>query len=115
MKRIKENKEYEKKFGKIPSKERKMMFFNKKGKITDMSSKKDNNGKEKAKSEEKKLGKKSDVKTLQKVSRIAETKSPKMQQPKSQPVKSTQAQNPQGTDKPVDIGSFSFKKGSKKT
>ena len=105
-KRIKANKEYEKLYGKIPPKERKTLFFNKGKAKTLPTSKKDALSKIKAKSKETK----SDVKTLQKVAKVEESKPVVSKKPIITP-----AVKPASPSKPVDIGSFSFKKGGKKT
>lgn len=94
-KRIKENKEYEKVYGKIPKKERKTLFFNKK------------KGKEKP---------------LPTTKQDTQPKTKAPSKATTTPVKSTLTKSgstPSKTistpSKPVNIGSFSFKKRSKKT
>ncbi len=93
-KRIKANKKYEKTYGKIPSKERKTLFYNK-GKAKPLPTKKEDT---QVKTKEAK------IKPV-KPAKLAKVKS--KQEISSKPV--------QTQSKPVNIGSFSFKKGGKKT
>jgi cysteine-rich repeat protein len=96
FKRIKENKEYEEKYGKIPKKERKTLFYSK-GKAKPLpTTKKDTEITGKSKKEGKE---------------IKESKGAKATESKS----TTPSSSGSSSSKPVNIGSFSFKKGGKKT
>ena len=94
-KRIKANKEYEKVHGKIPKKERKTLFYNKKGEEKTLPTRKEDT-------------EKVNIKSISK-EKLAKQLSESVSKP--EPVPS----QPQKSSGPVNIGGFSFKKGGKKT